>query len=132
MKSEEIIIQVVSEEFDVDESISDDFIFNYPCILGEINRHEILKYLPVYMIYALKELRSNPDSMVYMQLLSFFNEHSKYKGEEKGSIDGIWQYLSLSQKNCILLFLKHIGNNKPVNLDREMIDKIIKRFLLLK
>jgi hypothetical protein len=127
LKAEEIIINKIIEAFEIEDSISDEWVRSNEYIFEEVSIGEALRYLPCFMIYILKTYRTEPQSMVYIQFLFALNNYSKHKNTANVS-KGIWHHLSGQQKSLVLAFLKHLLHNQPVNLDTEEISKIIKRW----
>jgi hypothetical protein len=79
------------------------------------------------MVFVLNNMRSAPDSMVYLQLLYTLNNYSKCKSPGNLS-QGFWFLLSKKQKNAVLAFLGHLLHNQPINLDTRELNKVISRW----
>ena len=127
MKAEEIIIDKIASAFESEESIPDEWITSNEYIFEEVYAKEAKKYLPFYMVYVLKSFRSNPQSMVYMQVLWALNEYSKCK-DESDTYLGLWFLFTKEQKSSLMAFLEHMLHNQPANIDASDIQKIIKRW----
>jgi len=127
MKAEEIIIKKITSAFELGKALTDEWITSNEYIFEEVDAEEAVKYLPSYMVYVLKTFRSDPQSMIYMQVLWALNEYSKCK-DASNSYLGLWFLLTKEQRLAVMAFLEHLFHNQPVNIDADEIQKIIKRW----
>ena len=127
MKAEKIIINKISSAFQMMKNPTDEWISNNPYFFEEVDLDEAKEYLPAFMIYIIKNMKEDPQSMVYMQLLDTLNDYSKCKNLNNKNI-GLWYLLSTIQQKAILAFLGHLLHNQAGNIDIEELQKIIKRW----
>ncbi len=127
MKAEKIIINKISSAFQMMKNPTDEWISNNPYFFEEVDLDEAKEYLPAFMIYITKNMKEDPQSMVYMQLLDTLNDYSKCKNLNNKNI-GLWYLLSAIQRKAILAFLGHLLHNQAGNIDIEELQKIIKRW----
>jgi len=127
MKAEKIIINKISSAFQIMKNPTDEWISNNPYFFEEVDLDEAKEYLPAFMIYIIKNMKEDPQSMIYMQLLDTLNDYSKCKNLNNKNI-GLWYLLSAIQQKAILAFLGHLLHNQAGNIDIEELQKIIKRW----
>ena len=125
MEAENIIIQKIEEAFPLRDKLTDEEIESNPYLLEESTTKESIAYLPTLMIYVLNNFRSDPQSMVYIQLIFALNEYSKIKSSNE---QNIWLTLRTLQQKAILAFLGHLHHNQPANIDSDELHKIINRW----
>jgi len=127
MESEQIIIDKICSAFTIQDAPSDEWILSNPYIFEEISVSQAISYLPAYMIFVLRNMRNDPQSVVYMQLLFTLNEYSKCKDPDNLDL-GLWFLLNKSQKHAVMAFLGHILHNQHANIDEEELRIIINRW----
>ncbi|AVO51624.1 hypothetical protein [Ectopseudomonas mendocina] len=127
MKAEQFTSEKIALAFPEMKNLSDESIERNPYIFESLSACEAVELIPAYMVYALKNLRSNPGSMVYLQLITTINNYSKCKNPGDTHA-GLWFILSVHQKKAMLAFLGHLANNQPANIDAHELNKIIKRW----
>jgi hypothetical protein len=127
VNAEQVIVEKISSAFLIDQRPTDEWIESNPYIFEKISASEAKEYIPAFMVFVLNNMRSDPDSMVYLQLLYAFNNYSKCKSPDNTS-QGVWFLLSKQQKNAVLAFLGHLLHNQPINIDKRELNKIINRW----
>lgn len=127
MKAEQILIESIESAFPERKELTDEWIEENAYLFEQIPASEALRYLPTYMIFVLQELRSNPGSLVYLQVLYALNNYSKCKSAND-QYKGIWFLLSNQQKKSIINFISHLTNNQPANIDAHELKKIANRW----
>ncbi|MDG9924238.1 MULTISPECIES: hypothetical protein [unclassified Pseudomonas] len=127
MKAELILIESIKRAFPERKGLTDEQIEGNPYLFEQIPASEALQYLPTYMIFILQELRGNPGSLVYLQVLYVLNNYSKCKSADDQS-QGVWFLLSTQQKKSIMNFISHLSHNQPENIDADELKKISNRW----
>ena len=127
MKAEQILIESIERAFPERKGLTDEWIEGNPYLFEQIPASEALQYLPTYMIFVLQELRGNPGSLVYLQVLYALNNYSKCKSADD-QFQGIWFLFSNQQKKSIINFISHLTHNQPENIDAHELKKISSRW----
>jgi hypothetical protein len=127
VKAEQILIESIERAFPERKELTDEWIVNNPYLFEQIPAPEALQYLPTYIMFILQELRSNPGSLVYLQVLYALNNYSKCKSAND-QYQGIWFLLSNQQKKSIISFISHLTHNQPANVDAHELKKISDRW----
>ena len=123
MNAAQIIANKVNSAFSAPKTLTANWIESNPYIFEELSDLEAKEYIPSFMLFVLENLRDDPGSNVYMQLLQAFNNYSKCKHPP-----GFWFLLTAAEKSAILAFLGHLLHNQPANIDTELLTKIINRW----
>lgn len=127
MKAEQILIESIERAFPERKELTDEWIEKNPYLFEQIPASEALQYLPTYIIFVLQELRGNPGSLVYLQVLYALNNYSKCKSADD-QYQGIWFLITSQQKKSIINFISHLTHNQPANIDAHELKQISNRW----